>query len=160
MKVNIGKYPRKANTKRKISVKIEPFDTWSMDHTLALIIHPMLVQLKKTKNGYPYTDKNDTPHIIADDNDDGFDLKRWVWILDEMIWAFEQILDPDAEDQFHSGEHDQIVKEVDVNGVKTFEIQKGPKDTYSFDVDSWKVWHDRKSNGLRLFGRYFQDLWD
>jgi hypothetical protein len=49
MKVNIGPYRKNRATR----VEIEPHDTWSMDCTLAMIIHPMLVQLKATQHGYP-----------------------------------------------------------------------------------------------------------
>jgi hypothetical protein len=43
-----------------------------MDCTLAMIIHPMLVQLKATTHGYPSTTTE----------------QEWNEILDEMIWAF------------------------------------------------------------------------
>ena len=36
---------------RKIKVKIDPWDTWNMDHTLALIVLPMLRQLKEKQHG-------------------------------------------------------------------------------------------------------------
>ena len=65
MKVKIGNYPKhrwyhnflyKLGIKNepKVSVHIDDFDTWSMDHTLAYIIEPMLKQLKETKQGGPY----------------------------------------------------------------------------------------------------------
>jgi hypothetical protein len=43
-----------------------------MDCTLAMIIHPMLVQLKATTHGYPSS----------------LTEESWNEILDEMIWAF------------------------------------------------------------------------
>src|ERR1035438_9649523 len=52
MKVNIGTYP-KGNGKRKISVRIDKWDTWALDHSLALIIVPCLKQLKKQYQGLP-----------------------------------------------------------------------------------------------------------
>ena len=52
MKVNIRKY-NKGNSNRKIDVKVENFDTWSLDHTLASIILPALIQLKNNKQGVP-----------------------------------------------------------------------------------------------------------
>ncbi len=54
MKISIGKYPKKGE--QKVSVRIDPWDTWSMDRTLALIVHPMLKQLHKTNHGAPCTD--------------------------------------------------------------------------------------------------------
>ncbi len=68
MKVRIGPYRKNRATR----VEIEPHDTYSMDCTLAMIIHPMLVQLKATAHGYP----------------SGLTEERWNEILDEMIWAF------------------------------------------------------------------------
>ena len=47
--------------KRKISVRIDRQDTWSMDHTLAYIILPMLKQLRATKHGSPYIEPEDIP---------------------------------------------------------------------------------------------------
>ena len=52
MKVNISKYP-KGSGSRKVSVQIDSFDTWSLDHTLANIIYPALLQLKEQKQGVP-----------------------------------------------------------------------------------------------------------
>jgi hypothetical protein len=45
MKVKIGNYPKKSP--RRITVNIDRYDTWSMDHTLALIILPLLLQYKE-----------------------------------------------------------------------------------------------------------------
>jgi len=159
MKVSLGKYPRSAKKERKISVKIDPWDTWNMDHTLALIIHPMLLQLKKTKHGSPYTDDEDIPADLNLDQEKHF-AERWEWVLDEMIWAFSQIIDDDAESQFHSGNHDMIWEDEEFEGIKIKKLSKGPKDTYKFDKEGWEKWHERKRNGLKLFGKYFENLWD
>jgi hypothetical protein len=45
-------------------VKIDRWDTWSMDHTLAEIILPMLKQLNETKHGAPHTDDEDVPEYL------------------------------------------------------------------------------------------------
>lgn len=169
MKVSIGKFPKKVNGERKISVKIDPWDTWSMDHTLALIIHPMLIQLHKTKHGAPFVDDEDVPEELRSsaappkendyDTDDNH-FKRWDWVLDEMIWAFTQILDDDADSQFHSGKIDLQWKEVEVGGEKFHEMLRGPNDTHVYDKEGHDAWQARKTNGLKLFGRYFEALWD
>ena len=44
-------------------VKIDRWDTWSMDHTLGMIALPMLRQLKATKHGAPLVDDEDVPEI-------------------------------------------------------------------------------------------------
>ena len=188
MKVSIGNYPKKLDKERKISVKIDKWDTWSMDHTLALIVHPMLVQLKATTHGAPLVDDEDVPEELKStsapateheyDTDDNH-FKRWEWALDEMIWAFAQKIDDRAEDQFHSGEHDIQWRKVDKSGEliddkvykmtetsedddsdTLWEMVKGPNDTHVFDKEGWDAWNKRKHNGFRLFGKYYEALWD
>jgi hypothetical protein len=51
-------------SKRKIDIRIDTHDTWSMDHTLGLIILPMLKQLKETKHGSPFVDDVDVPEEL------------------------------------------------------------------------------------------------
>ena len=169
MKVSIGPYPKNSKKERKIKIQIDPYDIWSMDHTLALIIHPMLIQLKKNKMGAPYTDDEDVPEHLRSTSappkkdewstdDNHFD--RWDWILDEMIWSFSQVLDEEAEDKFHSGVSDISWDEVDVSGETLYEMKKGPNDTRKFDKEGWEQWNERKRNGFKLFGKYYSSLWD
>ena len=47
--------------KRKIQVRIDKYDTWSMDVTLSYIIIPMLKQLKETKHSAADVDDKDVP---------------------------------------------------------------------------------------------------
>src|SRR5210317_2045578 len=49
---------------QKISVHIDNYDTWSMDHTLSHIIVPMLKQLRDTKHGSPMVDMIDVPEEL------------------------------------------------------------------------------------------------
>jgi len=124
---------------RNIKVRIDKYDTWSMDVTLSYIILPMLKQLKETKHSAADVDDKDVPKklrsisspkkkkneidhdpagLIAK-NDNWF--ARWDWVLDEMIWAFSLHL----------------------------------------EEDSWPLKHDKRmQNGFRLFGKYYQNLWD
>jgi len=124
--------------KRKIKVHIDPWDTWSMDHTLSHIIHPMLVQLYKTNHGYFHSDPEDVPEIGEGDKDeygsDSKEYQRYCWIMEELIWTFDQIRDDEKEMQFH-------------------------KDG-KYDIEGHNKYNDRIQNGLRLFGKYFRGLWD
>jgi len=132
MKVHIGRYPKKEGLERKVSVKIDPFDTWNMDYTLALIIHPMLIQLKENAHGAPRVDDEDVPDELKSTastepkkhewEPDSTWHSRWDWVLDEMIWAFETHLDDESQ----------------------------------FKVELF----GRKRNGFCLFGKYYQALWD
>lgn len=153
--------------KRKVEVRIDYYDTWSMDVTLAYIILPMLKQLQKDKHGSPCTDMEDVPEELrctVIDHDDGTIHTRWEWILNEIIWAFEQKHpDNDWEEQYRSGEHDFkfVVSREDAEGKPLlYTMEDGPKNTYKCDYDGMKKHQDRISNGLRLFGKYYEGMWD
>lgn len=151
-----------------IKVHIDKWDTWSMDHTLGYIILPMLKQLKETKHGAPFVDDEDVPEELKStsappkENDwdtDENHFKRWDWVLDEMIFAFECKSGSmeNWEDQFHTGEHDlEWVKEEDGN----YRMVRGENDTSHYDVEGHTEFHKRIKNGFRLFGKYYENLWD
>lgn len=156
MNVLIGPYTND-DTARQIEIRIDPFDTWSADHTLALIIVPMLKQLKATKHGAPMTDDEDVPEHLrstaappkTDPWDvDGNHFLRWDWIMDEMIWAMEQVI-KDDESEFY--DHSEVDEEADVNT----QVQQ-----MKVDREGLQQYHERMQNGCRLFGKYFQALWD
>ena len=44
MNVNIGPYLDAEDVSRQVEIKIDNYDTWSMDHTLGLIALPLLKQ--------------------------------------------------------------------------------------------------------------------
>jgi hypothetical protein len=143
-------------------VKIDHHDTWSMDHTLSYIILPMLKQLRDTQHGAPLVDDEDVPEelksttapVKEDENDvDGNHFKRWDWVLNEMIWAFEQKVSDDDESQFFdTSAYDSSKQMID-------DLTKGETKT-KIDWDGLKAHQDRKRNAFRLFGKYFQALWD
>jgi hypothetical protein len=146
MKIEIGPYPDDCDEQRLVDIHIDRWDTWNMDDTLALIILPMLKQLKETKPGSPWVDIEDVPtelqlhgasrHEIAqydmfpsDEHDtmvwDALHA-RWEWVMDEMIWTFEML----NSDEYH------------------VEWQ------FRRDID------ERMQRGLKLFGKYYRGLWD
>ena len=152
-------------------VKIDRWDTWSMDHTLAYIILPMLKQLKDSKHGAPNVDDEDVPKELRsiyafpkEEYDvDGNHFARWDWVLDEMIFAFECKNDDSWQDAYRSGEIDWKSEACgwDENGKATmYKHVDGPNHTYECDYDGMKVVEDRIQNGFRLFGRYYSNLWD
>ena len=153
-------------------VKIDHYDTWSMDHTLSHIVLPMLRQLKKDKHGSPLVDDEDVPEELrstsapAKENDWDIDdnhFKRWEWVMDEMIQAFECKVNDDWEDQYRSGEHDMnsVPCAWDADGKPTlYTFEDGPNNTYKCDYDALFAHHKRNANGFRLFGKYYEGLWD
>jgi len=158
MKVRIGSYPKHRwyhnwlydkfgyVSNQKMSIQIDEFDTWSMDHTLAPIILPMLIQLQETKHGSPFVDNDDVPEELR--MPDGWHLhncrltkngetdekfhERWDWVLNEMIYAFDC-----------KANKDEVYMRFDIK-----------------DRDAMDKEQERISNGFRLFGKYYENLWD
>jgi hypothetical protein len=131
--------------KRKIKVRIDYYDTWSADHTLAHIIHPLMVQLKNTSHSYGLVSPEDAPEElrgIGAELDFGYDDKakvRWDWMLDEIIWAFEQ-----------------SIQEKD--GYDLILMDKSLTDEQKLEKS--KAYHERLRRAFTLFGKYYQSFWD
>ena len=83
--------------------------------------------------------------------------KRWDWLLDELIWTFEQLAVEDSDSQFYSGVSDFLWEKTE-NSLT--EMKKGPKDTFRIDREGLDAFNKRISNGLVLFGKYYRGLWD
>lgn len=153
--------------KRKIQIHIDNYDIWSADHTLALIIHPILLKLKTNKIGSPYVDDEDVPEHLRSTNaapkeheydTDEFHDARWDYVLDEMIWAFEQHkMGEEWIDQYTSGQVDlEFVKE---EGTEYSTLVRGPNHTYTRMEDKIAAHRARMDNGRRLFAKYYEGLW-
>ena len=151
---------------RKKKVRIDYWDTWNADDDLALIILPLLKKIKEDKQGAPYTEDEDVPEHLRStsappkknewDTDDNH-FKRWDWILDEMIWAMESIINEDEyEEKFwiQKGEGRHWVSSAD---GKTSEMKYTvePK----LDREYIEAFSKRQKDGLTLFGKYFRGLW-
>jgi hypothetical protein len=157
--------------KRPIKVHIDRWDTWSMDVTLGHIIRPMLAQLNKTKHGAPMVDLGDVPEYLrptdeelekynTDGTTDSKFFERWEWVIGEIIFAFDSLdggPNQDWEHQFTKGEYDFRFKKQDDD---TSLMVQGPNHTAETDWDARKAYGERIQNGFRLFGKYFQSLWD
>jgi hypothetical protein len=135
-----------ANNKRKrtIEVHIDKWDTWGADYTLALIILPVLKQLKKDGDSAPFINDDDVPEELRSTNapapEQLFDVdanyfKRWYWVLDEMVFAFEHMVDDHWEAEFRG-----------INYAST--------DWAGIDATNARI-----NNGLILFGKYYRGLW-
>jgi len=147
-------------------VRLDHWDTWSMDHTLADIILPMLKQLQATKHGAPHVDDEDVPEYLrshmAQPKDHEWDtdslwFMRWDWVLAEEIWAFEQLCKDDAEGQFF----DHSAYESSKAGTDAWlDDMTRAVSRVKYDQEGHKIWADRMQNGFRLFGKYFRAHWD
>jgi hypothetical protein len=170
-----------------------------MDNTLAYIILPMLKQLKATKHGSPYVDQEDLPPELrltkreTKVHDNGhWDKKlkateeeidaaskkfhaQFDWVLDQMIWSFEQELD---EDEGHKSYYDPYLPDEEVEPPMKHHVidDEGnviEKDSqFDWDTVEWRrkmgkfnkekynAYQERKQRGFTLFGKYYQSLWD
>ena len=141
MKIHIPDYDEIEQIGEEII--IHSWDTWNMDYTLAKIILPMLKQLKETKHGSPNVDNEDVPiNLRATEEDvlkyknigdtDADFFKRWDWVLDEMIYAFDC-----------KANKEEVYVRFDIKDRKGMQKEQ-----------------ERISNGFRLFGKYYESLWD
>ena len=178
MKANIGKYP-KGNLDRHISVEIERHDTFSMDHTLAYIILPLLIQLKETKMGVPHEfadvggadyEQQDSFDFYKETHNECFDIscERWNDILDKMIWSFQQLVEDDYEEKYRHGKSEFDWVKTDktfpnpISGKveDTYQmVDKNPEEHWT-DYEGMRKHEERIQEGLDLFGKYFRNLWD
>lgn len=149
-------------------VKVDYWDAWHFPTTLAPIILPMLKSLRENKHGYGYVKFEDAPEyltppksIISKEFDfDYLASQRYEWLIDELIWTFEQLL-PDAnwEDLYRTGESeiDFEIREED-KGKDAIPLRW--KKEAVIDWEGIKAHEERIQNGLELFGKYMQTLWD
>lgn len=177
MKVKLGKYNKLSQ--RRVDVEIERFDTFSLDHTLAHIILPALLQLKATKMGVPseFADVGGADYnsqesfdFYKESHNEAFDekVKEWELVLDKMIWSFQQIVFDDYEQLYHHGKPqydwvktgDQFLNPFNGKTENTFTmIDKNP-DEHWYDHIGHIEHEKRIQEGLELFGKYYRHLWD
>ena len=166
MKVYVGPYPKHRwyhhylykwfgySADQIKYIKIDRWDSWSADYTLAEIILPVLVQLKNDHQGAPFVDPDDVPeylkpsHMLEDDNVDNTHFERWEWVLDEMIFAFSSKVEKDWEEQYRG----PFISD------ESGSIMGGHFEWV--DNEGRKAHQERMSNGFRLFGKYYENLWN
>jgi hypothetical protein len=170
--------------KNRVKIKIESHDTYNMDVTLTLIILPMLKQLKEQKNGAPIVDDEDVPEELKStsappkeheyDVDDNH-FKRWDYVIDEMIWAFEHLIDNEWENKFYPSRQgdfkitsvpmakDENGEWVEVDDEDDAEVYRmdgfGDNENQKIDIDGLKAMHKKIDNGLFMFAKYYRSLW-
>lgn len=187
MKVEIGPY-QDGDEDRIEEIHIDRYDTWNMDHTLALIIYPMLKQLKEEKQGAPNVDDEDVPEYLrmpegwyeerynVNGETDPHFFDRWDWVMNEMIHAFGSKLEDDPDFFFEDEEPQYEMTKLEFKGIgnaqlRLFPDEDGSMEDYElyewvsgsrgrFDKEAYMKYHERISNGFRLFGKYYESLWD
>lgn len=125
--------------KRKVKIKIHNYDIWNLDRTLGLIILPALLKLKEDKSGVPNVSNEDVPDYLKTNEEDyDFYAKKWNYVLDEIIFAFQS---------------------QNENWISKYTNGNIEDDTFQVDVEEKRKYQERISNGFRLFGKYYESLW-
>lgn len=160
MKVFLGPYPD-GDEERKVEIQIDQWDSWDAYHTIAMIAVPILKQLQETKHGSPYTDDEDVPEEIRStaakpkENEwdiDDFHHQRWEYILSEMIWALEQLIDNKESNFFH---WDDTLPAAKGSIREALGLGK-----CTIDKEGLEAYNARIKRGTTLFGKYLDCLWD
>lgn len=154
---------------RKVSIRVDNYDVWNLGDTLAMIALPMMYEFKRQGiQGSPHVDDADVPEYLRstaapplDENEkncggvDKFHHQRWVWVVDEIIWALEQVNDQDADSHF-------FVREKSDYGPSDLVDEKGyfKSNITSFDKEGYAAFNARKERGLTLLGKYLEAIWN
>lgn len=171
----INKLWTKFRTKKYIKVDYD--DIWDASTTISMLIVPILKKLKEHKHGSPFVHVDDVPDHLRpteEPNDkngwtDNTVHERWEWVLDEIIWTFEQDLIDWEVQYLHN--RDQLEMEFvptgdpkyDEKGMSSikFNYQKDhSKPAYFRDREGIEKHQERIENGRRLFAKYYGGLWD
>ena len=164
MKVDISYYKagsRKGQV-RKNHVVCSERDAWNADWTIAQMVLPLLLQVKKDKQGAPFVDDVYVTEELRStacapkenkwDTDENW-FKRWDWVLDEIIFAMQEV----ANDCENEPDMFEKVREIDPKTM-TGELDTGLEIIPRMEALN-KAYHARIQNGLMLFGVFFTSLW-
>lgn len=138
-------------------IKIDKHDLYNLDITLAKVIHASLVEFRKTYGGIPAADLTEDvntvvefskaigsfedevvqePQVNVNLEDAEYELRRKQWeiLMDEMIWAFQQ--------------------------VKTGEWEWSTNYSGGNNVEKIDCHRQRILNGMMLFVKYYCSFWN
>jgi hypothetical protein len=161
MKIYISNYPDRSFFKRWIHtilskffkknvtifntpiryIHIDNYDIWNLDETLSHVIVACLKKIKGNKSGAPFVDNADVPESLYMPESWPVDrgevdknwFQRWDYVLNEMIWSFEQ----NSKDW-----------EADFCHTKQY-----------WATEEYKYHVRRMENGRNLFAKYYNNLW-
>lgn len=162
MRAYIGPFPE-GDEEREVDIQIDRHDLHDLSSTIATLVAPLLKEFKKDLTGAAFVDNEDVPEKLRASPEeveaqnhgdlDPLFFDRWGWVLDEMEWTFSTLA-RDWEIDFY---HDGLIEGM--NQIPESSLIPGTGD-FSVDEEGIKATKERIDNGLRLFGKYFQGLWD
>ena len=148
---------------------MEKVDVYELYSSLAPIILNALLEFNETKFSAAAVDDDDVPENLKStsappkenewDTDENW-FARWDYVLNEMIFAFQSIVDGTESmyhDDYWEGETDVYFDPV---GDGEFsELKAGPNHSRVFLEEKYDKITARIQNGLMLFGKYYRNLW-
>lgn len=169
MKVDISYYKagKRKGQVRKNHVVCSERDAYNADWTIAQMVLPLLLQVKKDKQGAPFVDDVYVPEELRStacapkenewDTDDNW-FKRYDYVLDEIIFAMQEVANNyENEPYMYEKVREMSFGEIDPKTM-TGELDTGLEIIPHMEVLN-KAYHARIQNGLMLFGVFFTSLW-
>ena len=105
------------------------------------------------------------------DDEQSAGMKAWRGTIEKMLWSFEQIRDEYPDSPFNKWHDKQFWSLLD-KGILPMEISQDPDENGLHAVkfngeetpqeiwDADKIYYEKVQEGLNLFAKYFQHLWD
>lgn len=103
------------NRQRKVFVRIDPWDSWSADYTLAVVILPVLQSVRKEKQGVPAQFLPNSWEYSEEEFSAA--QKQWEDVLDKMILAFHNVLEDEI--MYGTEQQERVAKEIE-EGLRLF----------------------------------------
>lgn len=99
-------------------IKIDDYDIWNADITLAKIITPLLKKFKENIVSTPYIENDDLPENLH--SSDNYNHDGWLYILNEIIWSFEHVQNTEFVLSTLSAEEYTKIMNRRYNGLRLF----------------------------------------
>ena len=99
------------------------------------------------------------------------EMRTWRGTIEKMLWSFEQIRDDYPDSPFNKW-HDKQFWSLFDKGILPMEIEEEPDENGLHAVkfngeetpqeiwDADKLYHQKIQEGIDLFAKYFEELWD
>jgi hypothetical protein len=143
---------------QKIRYGVSDDDVYCLGYNIALFILPRLKYFKKKgKTGISCCFLPDNFHLLEGEQQTAAEekgIKEMNFALDEMIFAFEYIIDGDKFCELPESLSFKT-KGLNLNSEKTIE----EKQAWGEYMEKANKLNERKENGLMLFAKYYDILW-